>query len=66
MQVTLRHPTRTVDISGPRTVDALLAKLALNRESVLVIRGDTIVPGDTHLDDSDQIEIRPVISGGST
>ena len=36
----------------------------LNRESVLVVRGDTLVPGDALLDDADTIEIRPVISGG--
>ena len=46
-------------------VSTLLDRLELNRESVLVIRGDTLVPGDAKLDDSDVIEIRPVISGGS-
>jgi len=42
-----------------------LRSLELNRESVLVIRGDTLVPGDALLDDADTIEIRPVISGGA-
>jgi sulfur carrier protein len=64
VQITLRHPTRTTEISGPRTVDSLLKKLELNRESVIVIRSGTIVPGDAPLQDSDEIEIRPVISGG--
>jgi sulfur carrier protein len=36
----------------------------LNRESVIVIRGDTIVPGDAMLEVGDHVEIRPVISGG--
>jgi len=31
-----------------------------------VIRGDTLVPGDVLLDDSDVVEIRPVISGGAS
>ena len=31
---------------------------------VLVIRGDTLVTGDAVLDDHDDVEIRPVISGG--
>lgn len=65
MQVTLRNPRRTVEIAGPVRVSALLAKLDINRETVLVIRNDTLVPGDTLLADADEVEIRPVISGGS-
>ena len=64
MQVTLRNPRRTVEMSGPLRVSALLAKLDIDRETVLVIRNDTLVPGDTVLADSDDVEIRPVISGG--
>lgn len=66
MKVQLRNPKRELDIPGPVRVHALLERLELNRESVLVIRGDTLVPGDVLLDDSDVIEIRPVISGGAT
>jgi sulfur carrier protein len=47
------------------TVAKLLGQLDLNRESVLVIRGDTLVPGDVVLEDADVVEIRPVISGGA-
>ena len=65
MQVTLRNPRRTVEMSGPLRVSALLAKLEIDRETVLVIRNDTLVPGDTLLADSDDVEIRPVISGGA-
>ena len=64
VQVTLRNPRRTVVIPGPVRVSALLAKLEINRESVLVIRNDTLVPGDGMLRDEDEVEIRPVISGG--
>lgn len=46
-------------------VHALLARLEIDREAVLVIRGDTLVPGDVLLDDADDVEIRPVISGGA-
>lgn len=50
---------------GPITVDALLARLDLNPESVLVIAGDELVPRDARLDEGTDVEIRPVISGGS-
>ena len=44
----------------------LLSRLELNRESVLLVRNGTLVPGDSMLADDDEIEIRPVISGGSS
>ena len=65
MKVLLRNPRRELEIDGPMRVHALLDRLDLNRESVLVIKGDTLVPGDDLLDDSDSVEIRPVISGGA-
>jgi sulfur carrier protein len=65
MEVELRNPSRTMELQGPMAVTALLARLSLNRESVLVIRDGTLVPGDAMLADSDRVEIRSVISGGS-
>jgi sulfur carrier protein len=65
VKVLLRNPRREVEITGPLRVNALLDRLQLNRESVLVIRGDTLVTGDALLDDHDEIEVRPVISGGA-
>ena len=66
MKVTLRNPRRELEIDGPIRVVDLLNRLEVNRESVIVIRNDTLIPGDTLLDDTDSIEIRPVISGGAT
>ncbi len=65
MKVVLRNPRRELDIDGPMRVHALLARLEINRESVLVIKGDTLVTGDVQLRDDDEVEIRPVVSGGA-
>ena len=64
MRVLLRNPRREVEVDGPLRVRVLLERLDVNRESVLVIRGDTLVTDDAVLDDDDEVEIRPVISGG--
>lgn len=64
MKVLLRNPRRELEVDGPIRVLALLDRLGLNRESVLVVRADTLVPGDAVLEDGDDVEIRPVISGG--
>ncbi len=64
MIVRLRQPKREIEVSGSRTVNQLLDELDMNRESYLVIRNGTLVPGDGRLGDTDTIEIRPVISGG--
>jgi len=66
VRVSLRNPTRTETVQGPLLVSVLLDRLALNRESVLVVRNRELIPGDTMLDDGDEVEIRPVISGGAT
>jgi sulfur carrier protein len=65
MRVLLRNPRRELELAGPLSVGKLLDQLGLNRESVLVVRGNTLVPGDVVLADDDEIEIRPVISGGA-
>lgn len=65
VKVVLRNPRRELEVRGPLTVDALLQRLELNPESVLVIDGDELVTRDARLDDGTTVEIRPVISGGA-
>lgn len=65
MTIHLSHPDRDVEIKGPKRVKELLRDLNLVVEAHLVIRGDDLVTEDEMLKDSDQVEIRPVISGGS-
>jgi len=65
VKVVLRNPRRELDVPGPIRVHALLDRLELNRESVLVISEGTLVPGDGLLPADGLVEIRPVISGGA-
>lgn len=65
MKVQLSHPERQVEIKGPKRVRELLRDLNLIAEAHLVIRGDDLVTEDEVLKDTDEVEVRPVISGGS-
>jgi len=65
MKVQLSHPVRTVELKGPKRAKDVLRDLNLVVEAHLVIRGDELVTEDEMLFDKDQIEIRPVISGGT-
>jgi sulfur carrier protein len=65
VKVLLRNPRREVDVPGPATVNVVLERLEIHRDSVIVIRGDELIAGDTLLADDDRVEVRPVISGGA-
>ncbi|HEX2050732.1 MAG TPA: MoaD/ThiS family protein [Actinomycetota bacterium] len=65
MKVRLRNPERVVEVSGPETVSALLKELEIVPESVLVIRDATLLTRDEKLAEDDELEVRPVLSGGA-
>ncbi len=65
MRVKLRNPTREVEVQGPTSVRALLRRLQINPETVLVIRDRDLLTREERLADADEVEIRPVISGGA-
>ena len=64
MRIVLHQPRREIDMDGPRSVKALLNRLDLVSESVLVIRDEELLTDDVRLHPDDVIEVRPVISGG--
>lgn len=64
MKVLLHQPRREIEVRGPKSVKALLNRLDLVSESVLVIRGDQLLTDGERLRPDDFIELRPVISGG--
>ena len=65
MKVKLRNPDRVVEVSGPGTVVDLLKELDIVPEAVLVIRDATLLTRDERVEEDDEIEVRPVLSGGS-
>jgi sulfur carrier protein len=65
MRVRLRNPDREVEVTGGRTVREVLGELDVNPDTVLVIRGGELVTREVVLGDGDDVEVRPVISGGA-
>jgi sulfur carrier protein len=64
MRVHLSHPVRDIEVQGPKRVRDLLRDLQLMPEAYIVIRSQDLVTEDQVLQDTDTVEIRPVISGG--
>jgi len=64
MKVRLRNPDRELDVAGGRPVREVLAELGVDADTVLVIRDRELVTREAVLRDGDEVEVRPVISGG--
>lgn len=65
MKVRLRNPDREVQLKGGRPVGAVLDELGVAVDTVLVIRAGELITRETPVYDEDELEIRPVISGGA-
>jgi sulfur carrier protein len=59
-------PNRETRLVRARTVGALLTELQLHQDAFLVVRGDEILTRDVRLQEDDEVELLPVISGGGT
>jgi sulfur carrier protein len=65
VKVRLRNPDREVDVRGDRPVRDVLGELGVDPDTVLVIRSGELITRETRVMHSDELEIRPVISGGA-
>ncbi len=65
MKVRLRNPERELVVEGRRQVKDVLGELGVDPDTVLVIRDRTLLTRDEWLDTMDEVEVRPVISGGA-
>jgi sulfur carrier protein len=64
MKVVIRNQGREVELHGRRRVREVLAELGVLPETVLVIRGRDLLTIDEIVAEDDELELRPVISGG--
>ena len=65
MKIILRNPRKEFEVDGKRRVKELLVELDILPSTVLVIRGNELLTGDTVVGGDDVLEVRPVMSGGS-
>ena len=66
VRVHLHPQRRTVVVAGRRSVGRLLPELGILPSTAMVIRGDELLTDGEMVEESDEIEIRAVISGGAT
>ena len=65
MKIKLRNPSREVEVAGRKRVKDVLRELDILPGTVLVIRGADLLTADEVVGDGDELEVRPVMSGGS-
>jgi len=65
VKIKLRNPSREVELAGRKRVKDILRELDILPGTVLVIRGPDLLTADEVVGDGDELEVRPVMSGGS-
>jgi sulfur carrier protein len=65
VKIKLRNPSREVEVAGRKRVKDVLRELDILPGTVLVIRGADLLTADEVVGDGDELEVRPVMSGGS-
>ena len=66
MRVHLHPQGRIVQLAGRRSVGRVLTELGMLPGTAMVIRGDVLLLDGEMVEDDDVIEVRAVISGGSS
>lgn len=59
-------PGRELREIDAKTVGDLLKRLGLHHDAYLVVRGEEILTRDTRLKSDEEVELIPVISGGTS
>jgi sulfur carrier protein len=65
VKIKLRNPSREVELVGRKRVKDVLKELGILPGTVLVIRGSDLLTADEVVGEGDELEVRPVMSGGS-
>ena len=65
MKVLIRRPRRELELPGRRRVREILKELQINPETVIVVRGETLLTSDDVVGEEERIEVIPAISGGA-
>jgi len=64
VKIKLRNPSREVELAGRKRVKDVLRELDILPGTVIVIRGSDLLTADEVVGDGDELEVRPVMSGG--
>ena len=64
MEASFDKTGKTTKMKYTGSVDALLKKLGINKETVIVVRGDELLTEHDEISDKDKVRIISVVSGG--